>query len=379
LKGFRGPGAVLKHPLPKGADPSRFDSSLRLIFWELTAGCNLKCIHCRAVATPERLKEELTLAEVKSAIDDIASFSSPILILTGGEPLFRPDIFDIAGYARDVGLRTALATNGTLVTEQVARRIVDSGVARVSISIDGADAKTHDAFRSLPGSFDAALAGFGRLKKLGMSLQLNTTVARHNAGQVGDIVELALKLGADALHIFMLVPVGCGVQIADDQMIPAAEYERILNWFYDRSIELKGRLEFKATCAPHYYRIARQRGGFVTSGDERSMSAMTRGCLAGSAVCFISRTGDVQPCGYLPVAAGNIRRESLEKIWKEAALFRELRDPSLLKGKCGACEYRRACMGCRARAYYEKNDYLAEEPYCLYEPMSGGKTSIAGK
>ena len=229
----------------------------RLIFWELTKGCNLRCIHCRASATELSSPSDLSTEAARDIIDQIAAVSTPILVLSGGEPLFRSDIFQLARYGTDKGLRVALATNGTLVTKQVARKIVDSGVKRVAISLDGADALTHDTFRGIPGAFDAAITGFRNLKDLGMSVQINTTIARHNAHQLPQVLELAKSLGADALHTFLLVPVGCGVDIAAEQMVPPEEYERMLNWFYDQSLE--GGIELKATCAPHYFRVVRQR------------------------------------------------------------------------------------------------------------------------
>jgi MoaA/NifB/PqqE/SkfB family radical SAM enzyme len=229
----------------------------RLIFWELTKGCNLRCVHCRASATELSSPSDLSTQAARDIIDQIAAVSSPILVLSGGEPLFRKDIFQLAQYGTDQGLRVALATNGTLVTPGVARQVVDSGIKRVAISLDGADAATHDKFRGIPGAFDAAIAGFRNLKALGMSVQINTTVARHNAHQLPAVLELARSLGADALHTFLLVPVGCGVDIAAEQMVPPEEYERMLNWFYDRSLE--GGIELKATCAPHYFRVVRQR------------------------------------------------------------------------------------------------------------------------
>lgn len=342
---------------------------LRLIFWELTSSCNLRCIHCRAEAGFDRSPNELSTEEAYGFIDQVVDFARPILVLTGGEPLLRPDIYDISRYAFDRGLRCALATNGTLVDDQAADRIIKAGIRRVSISIDGACARTHDSFRGQPGSFEAALAGFLRLKERGMSLQFNTTIARHNVDELKAVVDLAEEMGADALHIFMLVPVGCGLIIADEQMLPAQKYEEVLNWFYLAA--RKSRLEMKATCAPHYFRIMRERareeGSKVTSV-AHGMAAVTRGCLAATGVCFVSREGVVQPCGYLPVAVGDIRKQSLKEVWEESPIFKTLRQPSLLKGKCGRCEYRVVCEGCRARAFAQSGDYMEEEPYCIYEP-----------
>src|ERR1700689_3859226 len=229
----------------------------RLIFWELTKGCNLRCIHCRATATELSAPSDLSTEAARNIIDQIAEVSTPILVLSGGEPLFRSDIFQLARYGTQKGLRVALATNGTLVTKQVAQKIVDAGVKRVAISLDGADAETHDTFRGIPGAFDAAITGFRNLKDLGMSVQINTTIARHNAHQLPQVLELAKSIGADALHTFLLVPVGCGVDIASEQMVPPEEYERMLNWFYDQS--LTGGIDLKATRAPHYFRVVRQR------------------------------------------------------------------------------------------------------------------------
>jgi radical SAM protein with 4Fe4S-binding SPASM domain len=385
----------------------------RLVFWEVTKGCNLRCIHCRASATELSSPGDLNTRTALGIIDQIAEAANPILVLSGGEPLYRSDIFQLARYATDKGLRVALATNGTLVTKEVARMIVDSGVKRVSISLDGADALTHDSFRGIPGAFDAAVYGLRNLKALGMSVQINMTIARHNARQLPQVLELAKALGADALHTFLLVPVGCGVDIAAEQMVAPEEYEEMLNWFYDQS--LAGGIELKATCAPHYFRVVRQRrvaerkaeaaartaqaatapdaGGIGPAdmlmpsgtgivlkpqspghpgghpgGHPSDMSAMTKGCLAGTGVCFISHEGEVFPCGYLPVAAGDLRQQKFQDIWQNSTIFHELRDTGNLKGKCGCCEFRNICMGCRARAFAATGDFLAEEPFCIYQP-----------
>ncbi len=229
----------------------------RLVFWETTAGCNLACIHCRRITVADQLlPQDLTTAEAFDMIDQIAAFARPIFVLSGGEPLFRPDIFDIARHASDAGLIVALATNGTLIDAAVARKIKAAGVRRVSISFDGADAPTHDIFRG-QGAFDLSIAGMRHLQEVGVPYQINTTVARHNVHQMNETLALAKDLEAQALHLFLLVPVGCGVEIADDQQISPAEYENVLNWMYDA--EMEGGMELKATCAPHYFRIVRQR------------------------------------------------------------------------------------------------------------------------
>ncbi len=345
----------------------------RLIFWELTKRCNLKCAHCRAEADDSLFEGELGAGAVKKIIDDIASFAKPILVLTGGEPLYRKDILEIAAYAKEKDLRTALATNGTLVDRGTAGKIASAGISRVSISIDGKDARSHDGFRGIPGSFDKALDGARNLKEAGVEFQFNTTITRRNVNDIEAILSLAENEGARALHLFMLVPVGCGVEIVGTDMISKEKYEEVLLWFSRRSRETK--LEFKATCAPHYYRILRQearREGRKISFETDGMAAMTRGCLAGSGVCFISHRGDIQPCGYLPLVAGNVTAVPFRDIWEKSELFTELRDLSHLKGKCGPCEYKSFCAGCRARAYYQTGDYMDEEPYCVYIPKRMG-------
>ena len=349
-------------------------NQLRLIFWETTAGCNLECVHCRRLDVSKELADDdMTTEESLKFIDELSANMNPILILSGGEPLYRPDIFVIAEYAVKKGLKVALATNGTLVDDAKAEEIKKAGIERVSISIDGVDAETHDNFRKLKGSFDSAIRGFKNLRKVGMSVQINCTIAKHNADQFEGIYDLAVNLGADALHVFMLVPVGCGVQIAEDQMLEPKRYEEVLNKVYDKAQESK--LHIKATCAPHYFRIMRERAreeGITISPKTHGMAAMTKGCLAGTAVCFVSHKGEVFPCGYLPVNSGNVKTSSIEDIWNDSAIFSNLRDDSLLEGKCGRCEYKKVCEGCRARAFYDTGNYMSEEPYCVYEPKGTG-------
>lgn len=345
-------------------------NTLRLVFWETTAGCNLECIHCRRLeVAKEMMKDDLSTEEAFRLIDGIASAGRPILVLSGGEPLLRSDLFEIARYAKEKGLVVSLATNGTLIEAAMAREIKAAGVKRAAVSLDGAKAETHDTFRRQLGSFHRALEGIAFLRWVGVEVQINTTIARHNIDELHRIYALAVELGAVAFHVFMLVPVGCGLEIASSQMLPAERYEEALNELYELSKE--GKLHVKATCAPHYYRIVRQRmkaEGKKLSFEKDGMAAMTKGCLAGTGVCFVSHKGEVFPCGYLPVVAGNVRKASFDFIWRHSPVFWTLRAPELLGGKCGACEYKRVCAGCRARAYAATGDYLAEEPYCIYEP-----------
>ena len=390
--------------------------ALRLVFWELTSRCNLKCCHCRAEATDNFAAGELTTEQIISVARDIRKAGDPIMILTGGEPLVRKDFFDIAKACVGMFSRVALATNGTLVDDEMARRIVEVGIKRVSVSIDGAKAETHDNFRGVKGSFEATLRGYDALARAGASLQVNATVAKHNIDEVEELLNFVLARKADAFHIFALVPVGCGAQISDEARLSTKEMEAFLRWLFAKSIELRDRIHIKATCAPQYYRIMREvsremgvpmpghgPGAPVVTGvspvpdgkdaaDTTStssgqaaattksvghghpvaatsgMQAMTRGCLAGSAVCFISRTGDVQPCGYLPLQVGNVLKQPFNEIWQNSQVFAALRDPGQLKGKCGTCGYRVVCEGCRARAYAATEDFMSEDPDCSYVP-----------
>jgi radical SAM protein with 4Fe4S-binding SPASM domain len=365
--------------------------SLRLVFWETTKACNLSCKHCRAVPRRSIGPTELTTKRAFELIDQIAVVAKPVFVLSGGEPLFRPDLFDIAEYGVATGFRMALATNGTLVDGMTAARIADSGISRVAISLDGAEPDTHDRFRGMPGSHRLALRGLHNLRDEGVSVQINSTIAKHNVTEVPRLLDLALEIGADALHLFMLVPVGCGLEIAPAQMLPAEEYERVLRWFDEESRTCP--IDLKATCAPHYYRIRAQRiederkrgdmtSTFIAPGTRakaaptmlggghhrQHLSAMTRGCLAGTSVCFISNEGAVYPCGYLPVSAGDTRSMTFSDIWNDSPVFAQLRDFKAYQGKCGECRYGAICGGCRARAYAATGSFLAEEPFCSYQP-----------
>jgi len=331
---------------------------LRLLFWESTVRCNLRCAHCRRIETAdEAAREDLTTAEFSSVLDSAAELGKPIIVFSGGEPLMRPDWQALADHARTLGLPTALATNGTLVDAALAGRIAEAGFRRVSVSLDGADAATHDAFRRVEGSFGRALAGIAALRGAGVPVQVNATIANHNVGQLDALYALVRSVGAEALHLFLLVPVGCGAEIEESHQLAPETYERVLAWALDRQAE--GQLELKATCAPHYYRLAAQRG---------VMPKHSRGCLCGVSVAFVSHKGDVFPCGYLPVQCGSVRRQSLADIWRTSPVFVKLRDFEQLTGKCGQCEFKRVCGGCRARAFALTGDYLASEPACTYRP-----------
>lgn len=364
---------------------------LRMVAWEVTRSCNLACVHCRASSLRGPYGGELTTDNCLKLLDDIATAGKPVIILTGGEPLLRSDIYEIAAYGDSLGLRMVLATNGTLATEQIAAKMLESGIKRVSVSIDGKDAAHHDAFRNVPGAFEGALRGIEAMKKAGLAFQINTTITRMNIAQIADILKLAVTIGAAAHHIFLLVPTGRGKEMSG-QAISPEEYEKTLNWLYEESLSCP--IQLKATCAPHYHRILRQRGkgqesgvaiqemeskrqaaavrghGAGSEGEGNHLHATTRGCLGGSSFCFISHTGQVQPCGYLELDCGQIKKMTFAAIWKHSPQLQELRDLNTYKGKCGRCEFIRVCGGCRARAYEITGDHLEEEPFCIYQPKT---------
>jgi len=341
---------------------------LRMVAWEVTRSCNLNCIHCRAAAERGPYPGELSTEECLRLIDGIVSFSTPVVILTGGEPLLREDIYDLARYGTSRGLRMVIAPNGTLVDAEKAGRLKACGIQRASISLDGATEETHDRFRRVEGAFEGALRGIKFFKQVGLEFQVNTTVTQRNSSELPAILDLAVRLGAVAHHIFLLVPTGRGKELGEEA-IRAEEYEKILHWFYDQQEKVP--LQLKATCAPHYYRILRQRAkqeGKRVTPQSHGLNAMTRGCLGGIGFCFISYKGDVQPCGYLEVFSGSVKEQSLQEIWETSAVFERLRNFSSYKGRCGRCEYIRVCGGCRARAFEANGDFLSEEPMCTYQP-----------
>jgi heme b synthase len=352
---------------------------LRMVAWEITRSCNLFCSHCRSSSTAGNYPDELSTDECRRLLDQIAETGKPVIILSGGEPLLRQDFFQIAAYAAGKGLRVAMGTNGTLITGDIAARLKAGPVSRVAVSIDFPTAKLQDQFRGQSGAFQSAISGISRLRQAGIEIQINSTITRLNMKYLNELLDLALNSGAVAFHPFMLVPTGRGKGLEKAAM-SAEDYEETLSWIDARQKELGDRIFFKPTDAPHYQRIIRQRAkesqAKVTSRNpeavtgNKAMNSMTRGCLAGISFCFISHKGRVQGCGYLDVAAGNIREQSFKQIWEESALFSQLRDLSNIKGKCGVCEYKRVCGGCRARAYESTGDYLEAEPYCIYQPAS---------
>jgi AdoMet-dependent heme synthase len=346
-------------------------SGPRLIAWELTRRCPLKCVHCRAKATMDPIHGEFSTDECKKVLDNVAAFSSPIMILTGGEPLLRDDILEIAEYGNSLGLRMVLATCGTLMTPEMAQNLVDAGIMRISLSIDGATSDTHDKFRGEQGAYEAVMRAIEYAKAVNLPFQINTTVTKTNLHEVSDILDLAIEKGAVAFHPFLLVPTGRGELMKDRELDPE-EYEEALEWIYERSTSSP--IEFKPTCAPHYYRIFRQKEkaqGRSVTPQTHGMAAMTKGCLGGQGFAFVSNVGELQICGFLDVKCGDLRASNynFQKNWESNPVFLQIRAQDDYDGRCGYCEYRNVCGGCRARAYAMTENYLGEEPYCVYEPQ----------
>ena len=360
---------------------SQQNQILRLLFWETTIKCNLNCAHCRRLESDEAVITDLSTSQGKDLIGQLAELGRaqpmmPVLVFSGGEPLCRDDIFELIGLARSSGIVPALATNGTMIDAATAQKIIDSGIARVAVSIDGATAQVHDRLRKQEGSFERALEGIRHLHDKEIPFQINITLTKHNAAQLEDVYELAKSVGAVALHIFMLVPVGCGQVLAETDMLSPQEYEEKLVEI--SRLDSKGQLQVKVTCGPHYERVIREQGlyqsrkkaghsgGSVPGRDGHGTPS--KGCLAGLGVLFVGHQGDVFPCGYLPINCGNILKKPLAEIWYKSSDLARMRDSSALEGKCGVCGYREVCGGCRGRAYGATGNYMAEEPFCAYIP-----------
>ncbi len=348
-------------------DKGRREFLPRVLAVEVTRRCNLDCIHCRALAGGTAPEGELSLEAYKDFFADVASFSSPIVILTGGEPLLRSDIFDIAASASAQGLRVALSTNGTMVSKETTRRLLDVGVKSVSISIDGSTAKIHDDFRQQVGSFAASLEGMRIFQEAGIKVQINTSLTRRNQHDLEAIFRLVKERSADAWHVFLLVPTGRGETAGDNELITAEDYETILNAIYEKNRDEA--MEIKPTCAPQYYRILKERSraeGIPLDAEHFGINARTRGCLAGMGFAFLSYRGEVFPCGYYPKEAGNIAEKPFHEIWERSDLFVGLRDFKKYEGACGRCAFIHVCGGCRARALALTGNDFAPEPYCTH-------------
>ena len=344
----------------------------RWIAWEITRRCNLRCVHCRSSSELEvKAHPDFTIEEAFRIIDDIAGYAKPVIVLSGGEPLMRKDVFEIARYGTGKELRMCLATNGTLVTEEVCKKIKDSGIKIVSLSLDGSSEAVHDDFRNQKGAFDGTIQAANLFKQNGIEFIINSSFTKRNQEEIPKVYNLAKELGATAWYMFMIVPTGRGEEIMNE-LISKEDYEDILEWHYQMEKEEKNLL-VRPTCAPHYYRIVLQKAKEEGSKFERRTlkfsTGGSKGCIAGQLIALIDVDGNVLPCSYFPKPAGNILEQSFKDIWENSELFRELRDFKKYKGKCGSCEYITVCGGCRARAYALHGDYLEEEPFCGYTPV----------
>jgi radical SAM protein with 4Fe4S-binding SPASM domain len=340
------------------------------VFWETTGACNLRCVHCRRewdAAPPNELSTDEAKRLLIDAIAD-ARWGS-ILVFSGGEPIMRGDLFELLAYAKTRGVTAALATNATMIDDALAARIAAHGVSRVSVSLDGSNARTHDAFRGLPGCFEQAVAGIRAFRRAGVDVQINATFTKANHVEATPVIELVQQLDACALHVFLLVPVGCGVDLPDAIRLEASEVERLLTFFDEQATEKD--LEIRATCAPQAQRIrvqrarARQKRGLPAG---RGLAPSSKGCLAGGGILFVDAIGKVFPCGYLPVAVGDLRTQSISSVLTDSAMLASLRDTSLLTGRCDGCEYVAQCGGCRARSYGTTGELFGQEPSCPMNP-----------
>ena len=382
----RSPGAMAERQV-HDARMIRTDFNLSpfTIAWELTRACAFACRHCRAEAQPKRNPDELTTEEAFRLIDQIKEFGDPILVVTGGDPMMRRDLLDILAYASGQGLRTSLTPTTTrLVTVERLRQVKEAGVRRVAVSIDGPSAEAHDAFRGFKGSFDMALKIARAVGEAGLSLQVNTTVSRYNVDRLDEFIELVSSLNAVQWSLFFLVPTG---RALSGDMISPEQHERVFNWLY--GLSGKAPFDIKSTAAPAYRRVVIQKamengvsnGGVLAGAGYRYEDGLNRpvqGVNDGKGFCFISHVGDVCPSGFLPLPAGNVREHSVVDVYRHSRLFRELREPALLTGKCGGCRFREVCGGSRARSYAVTGNYLASDPSCIYDPASEEIAQAAG-
>jgi radical SAM protein len=352
-----------------------FDRAPFTIAWEITRACAFACVHCRADAQHKRDPNELTTEEGYRLIDRFKAFGNPILVFTGGDPMMRPDLFDLIRYASKKGLRCSLTPTATaLPTVERLCRAKEAGIRRIALSLDAPSPEAHDAFRQVPGSWERTMKILRSAQSIGLSAQINTTVTRYNIDLLSDMVQFVQEVGAVQWSVFFLVPTGRG-QIAD--MISPEEHERVFHWLYDLS--QRGAFDIKATAAPMYRRVAieRKRGetgeagvAFQGAGFQYAdgLNRPVKGVNDGRGFLFISHLGEIMPSGFLPISAGNVREVEVVDTYRHHPMFRDLRDPAKLKGRCGVCEYKVVCGGQRGRAYALTGDYLESDPACLYQP-----------
>jgi radical SAM protein len=347
-----------------------FDRAPFTIAWEVTRACAFACVHCRADAQHRRDPRELSTDEGHALIDRLTEFGSPILVFTGGDPMMRRDLFDLIAHADRAGLRCSLTPTATaLPTVARLRRAQEAGVRRIALSLDSPSPAAHDDFRRMNGSWERTMKILRNARSLGLSTQVNTTVTSHNLALLPEMVKYVRDVGAVQWSVFFLVPMGRGQELS---MITPEQHEATLEWLHDLARE--GDFDVKATAAPMYRRIAAQRSadGSATGAGFAFHDGLDRpaqGVNDGKGFLFISHLGEIMPSGFLPIAAGNVRRDDVVTVYRDHPLFRSLRDPDALSGKCGVCEFRAVCGGQRGRAYAVTGDPLASDPACAYRPV----------
>ena len=355
------------------------ETKIQAVSWNITRLCNLKCTHCYLPAGFVDTNEfpsgyyrdtELTQSQCFRVIDEIAEINPNILlILTGGEPLLRPDILKISDYAARTGFLVVMGTNGVLLNDETVQRMSDHGVAGAGISLDAVDPVNHDKFRGMEGAWEGTMNGVEALKRANLDFLVQTSVTRWNYDEIPQIVDFAYQLGAKVFNLYFLVRTGRGKTVMD---ITPAQYERMLSTLFELQAKYRGKMLVAAKCAPHYKRVI-----YEQQSDSPFLQAYPSGtCPCGIYYCRITPEGDLTPCPYMPVSVGNLKTESFATLWNQSKVFRELRDRKLLEGKCGACEFRDVCGGCRARAYALTDNYLAEDPSCDYQPGQAGSQNI---
>lgn len=354
-----------------------FKHSPFLVFYEVTRACDLLCKHCRAYAQPKRHPLELTTTQSKTLIEQLAAFPKrPLLVLTGGDPMKRADIYELIEYAVATGLRVAMTPSATpLVTAETVAGLKQAGVSRLAVSLDGADAETHDAFRRVPESYARTLRIIEDAHAVGLPVQVNTTITRRNVHQVDAMAELLAAQGIVLWSIFFLIPVGRG---RSEERIAADQYEIVFEQLWEHA--LRQPYGIKTTEAHHYRRFVLQRQGDPQRNPDGARDRIQRAPLGvndGKGVMFVGHTGRIYPSGFMPILCGRFPADSVIDVYQANPTFQALRDGDRLKGKCGVCEYRHICGGSRARAYAITGDPLAAEPDCVYIPAELKKEGVA--
>lgn len=344
--------------------PRDFDTRPLLVIWEMTQACDLNCAHCRANARPDRHALELSTAEAFHLIDQIAEMRVPLFVLTGGDPLKRPDLFPIVQYACRRGVRTSLTPSATpLLTREAIFSLKESGLMRLALSLDASTAEMHDGFRGVPGAYKRVLDAVQWCHEAGLPVQVNTTVSRYNVSDLDNMIELLESLGVVLWSVFFLVPTG-RAQLS--QMLSPEEHEQVFAKLFAASKRVK--FHIKTTEGQHYRRYVLQQKARESQSrtEEELIARAPNGVNDGKGFVFVSHTGEVYPSGFLPLSAGNVLWEPLPEIYRSSPLFLSLRNSALLKGKCGRCDFKNVCGGSRARAFAVSGDPLAEEPGCAY-------------